>query len=354
MVRRLVHVVAWLIALTMPLAAEGVGPGGLDTDPTPVVAWVSRLPHAAANTLDRYEAPDDVASGFRTLLALMVRADWARAREAATRISYRLVALRHDDRWVVAAVDGSGKGLWPTVLVHEAPVADIVLQAPHPDFEPGTAEEAALLLVRLRARAAIIGGAHRCASRHLTACDGKTDVCGKGGRYRDSDAGHSTGTLYHAAHVAFAEAWRGSLAMSLHGMKEDRGGVRTALIISNGARAADPAEATAATRLRLRLEGVLGPPGSVVSCNWPADTGFAYRKLCGTTNVQGRHINGGADACRGGVEAGTGRFIHLEQDPSVLGRFRSGSAVEQDPFAAALVEALAAIIPSTASRALVE
>ena len=136
-------------------------------------------------------------------------------------------------------------------------------------------------------------------------------------------------------------------------MKEDNVGVRTSLIVSNGARAEDQAQQTTATRLRLALGSAIRQPGAVVSCNLAADAVHEFRKLCGYTNVQGRHVNGDADACRGSVEHGTGRFVHLEQDPNVLGAFAQGWArIDQQPFGAALIGAFTAVLPPASDQRL--
>ena len=41
-------------------------------------------------------------------------------------------------------------------------------------------------------------------------------------------------------------------------------------------------------------------------------------RTCGTSNTQGRHLNDSADACEEGAFAASGRFIHLEQNVSVI------------------------------------
>ena len=40
-------------------------------------------------------------------------------------------------------------------------------------------------------------------------------------------------------------------------------------------------------------------------------------RLCGTTNVQGRHLNGSAEPCVDAADAASGRFVHLEQSQSL-------------------------------------
>jgi hypothetical protein len=95
----------------------------------------------------------------------------------------------------------------------------------------------------------------------------------------------------------------------------------------------------------------MGEPGRVVSCNLPADEAYNYRKLCGFTNVQGRQVNGDADACRGSVDHGTGRFIHLEQDWSILRPYaRAWTHIGQQPVSKGFIDALASLVPPVPGR----
>lgn len=181
----------------------------------------------------------------------------------------------------------------------------------------------------------------------FSACDGRTEVCsGSLQAYRDSDAGHNLNNLFHAAHLALANRWPNSVVISLHGMKEDSEGVKTSLIVSNGARAADVEQKTAATKFRSAVAQMIGEAGMVVSCNVPADSIYNYRPLCGYTNVQGRHVNGDDNACHGSVEVGTGRFIHMEQDWSILQRYAEGwSGIDGDRVNSIFIEGFGSVLP---------
>lgn len=340
----------WTVSVA-PSPAQTSAPGDIETVEVPLAAWLASRAHALPDTLPDFAVPEARLSAFREFAGALAAAEWTKAQRLAGPLHYQLVAIRERNDWFVVASDDSGKGRDPTLVINVSPRRDLVVEAPHEPFERGTAEQAAVMLTVLGARAAIVSGAHRCASRSFTTCDGRTGVCNGLEDYRDSDPGHNTGTLFHAAHLAFSERWRNAIFMSLHGMKEDTNGVRTSLIISNGARNPDPEARTVATRLRLALEPSMGDPGRVVSCNVPADEVYNYRKLCGYTNVQGREVNGDADACRGSVDNGTGRFIHLEQDWSILRPYaRAWSRIDQQPSSKAFLEALAPLLPPVSSR----
>lgn len=310
----------------------------------PLIAWITAQKHAPADSLKNFETARSRRELFQALVAAMAGQDWAKARLLAQQLGYRL-GMFHEANSAVASDDS---GIDPIVIVNLNAARDVIVQAPHVPYERGTAEQAIVLLRDLRARAAIISGAHRCASRSFTMCNGMTSVCaGDAEGFRDSDVGHNTRTLFHLAHVVFAERWKNAVVISLHGMSKDHDGVVTSLIISNGIQANDAGGSTPATRLRYALAKAMNKPGRVVSCNVRADSKYNYRPLCGFTNVQGRHVNGDRDACRIGVTRGTGRFIHLEQDRSVLELyFEDWARINRYPIPAALSRSLSAIVPA--------
>jgi hypothetical protein len=339
---------AAMAAIGWPAFAQSLAPDGVEIVQLPLVAWVGSRDHALPNTLPDFAETDMRLATFRALTNALSAHDWTKAREIAPTVSYQIVALQEANTWFVVASDDSRTGRGPTLVVNAAPRRDVLFEAPHVPFELGTGEQAVILLRDLGGRAALVSGAHRCASRKFTSCDGKTAVCGSLEAYRDSDVGHHTGTFFNAAHVVFSERWSASIVVSLHGMKQDEGGT-TQMIISNGIRGDDNGQATAATKLRLTL-GRNAPAGTVVDCNYAPDEVFKYRKLCGFTNVQGRHVNGAVDACRRSVDTGTGRFVHLEQDWHVLRPYaQNWSRLDGNALAKAILDSFSTILPTAAN-----
>jgi len=325
-------------------------PTGIDVVDVPLVVWVASRQHATPETLQEFSTGSTRAVIFRSFVQVLAANDWAKASDLAKALAYELVAIRDREMWFVIASDDSKTGRDPTIVINTTPRREIILQAPHVPFETGTAEQAAILLRNLAGRAAIVSGAHRCASKTFTSCDGKTQVCNGMQSYRESDVGHNVRTLFHIAHVELAARWKRSIVVSLHGMKEDDTGVRTAIIISDGAHDKDPGEQAVATKLRLALDKNATHPGMVVSCNWPADDVYSYRKLCGYTNVQGRQVNGSTDVCRASVDKASGRFIHLEQDRSVLRPYaHNWPNIDKHAFSLGFIEAFAGVVPLVTS-----
>ncbi len=325
---------------------QQIPPAGIDVADVSLVAWVRSRQHATPETLQEFSTDTARAAMFRGFAQSLAANDWRKAVDLARALAYELVAIRDAEAWFVVASDNSKTGRDPTIVIHLTPARDVILQAPHVPFETGTAEQAMILLRKLAGRAAIVSGAHRCASRTFTLCDGKTEVCGGLQSYRESDAAHNVNSLYHIAHVELAERWKQSIVVSLHGMREDDVGIRTKVIISDGARDKDVSQQAVATKLRLALDKAATHAGMIVSCNWPGDDRYGYRKLCGYTNVQGRHVNNSADVCRASVDKATGRFVHLEQDRSILKPYaRNWPNIDKHEFSRGFIEAFAGVVP---------
>lgn len=184
--------------------------------------------------------------------------------------------------------------------------APLILEAPHPLFDTNTLEQSIDLFEALEARALIVSGTHRCAGTTSSGCDGTTSACGAPAPYLDSDAAHNLASMFSAAHVTLSGTFAEDVVASLHGFGQDGAS------ISDGT--TDDVDASAPSA---RLAAALAARfADVTSCNAGAGVPVEVR-LCGTTNTQGRHLNGSPNAC---LEPGTttrGRFIHLEQSRAV-------------------------------------
>jgi hypothetical protein len=287
---------------------------------------------------------------FGRLVTALATRNWEDARKLSSELRYKVATIQDSSGTYLGIYDPAGKDA--AVVLNLAPRRDVVFEAPHVPFEVGTAEEAVLLLQAVGARAALISGAHRCASLAFAGCSGTTEVCGRSEGYRDADVGHNPATLYEVAHEALTQLWPRSVAVSLHGMRDDLDGVKTSMVISSGAHGPDAGEALPATRLRTSLGRLPLPPGAVVSCNVPADAQYRFRKLCGFTNVQGRFSNHSADICSASAEIATGRFIHIEQDWSILQPFAEDwRNIDRYPAAVGLFEGFSAVASPIAAQA---
>jgi len=127
---------------------------------------------------------------------------------------------------------------------------------------------------------------------------------GDGLPYRESDQAHVTESVYHVAHELFADLFEDDVVLSLHGMAEDGASV------SDGS-SDDVTDDSLVAVLAAGLAAEF-PDEDITTCNdYPGAT--VELRLCGSTNAQGRYVNGSASPCDTEAEVATGRFVHLEQ-----------------------------------------
>ena len=288
---------------------------------TQIIPWISQQDRAGKVQIDDLAFSTKRAVALSNLLKALISGDEAAALTQGIQGGFNIFSFKREPGDIFGITDKERPDEGPTIILNPRATKDLIASAPHPINENGTFQQAVLLVTKTNIRAAVIAGAHRCASRTFVGCDGRTRTCGAYEAYRTSDVAHSPHSLFHVAHQVFAIAWPRSIILSLHGMRTDRKGVRTSVILSNGIKNTDVYKNTAATRLRVAMTNVFPDEGAVVSCNISADRQHNFRRLCGTTNVQGRMINGDDDVCHGSVYKGTGRFIHIEQDSKVRNLF---------------------------------
>ena len=189
-------------------------------------------------------------------------------------------------------------------------VLPLIAEAPHPRFESGTLDEAIALFGAHGARGLIVSGTHRCANEAPSGCDGTTSVCGASAPYRESDPAHEVGGIFQLAHRLLSEAFDADVVINLHGMSGSGASVSEGI---HGTSDVGAALVGVAEALALAF-----PEELVTTCTgWEGSTLLVDERLCGTTNVQGRHLNGSAEPCVDAADAASGRFVHLEQSQSL-------------------------------------
>lgn len=308
---------------------------------SPLVPWIGTRDRALPGSIETMRQAPATLDSFSAFVTALAGGDTKTALALQADLAYQLTRASFQGKDYLVAMDNSGAGLGPTVVLNPAATRELILEAPHATFELGSGEQATLLMARLGARAALIAGAHRCASKTASTCDGETAVCGTLAAYLDSDAAHADSSRFQAAHVALADSFPEAVVISLHGKRPDTTGARPEIIMSSGIDAPDPDHATAATQLRLALADFFQRPGAIINCNWPADDQFQHRPLCGYTNIQGRFVNKDTDVCHDSTKTGTGLFIHLEQNwPMLIPFHNDWPTIDTYAYYDALAEAL--------------
>lgn len=311
----------------------------------PLVESLRELPRAKPDTLDHMAVSEARSRAFAATLEAVIAGKMQMANETAASAGYRILPLAEDGHPMILLRENSERSVGPAVVISRKPDRDVILEAPHAIKDRGTGDQAAVLLLRLGGRAAIISGANRCAALSVSPCSGRTRVCGDGRRpYRSSDSAHNPNTLFHVAHRVLSQAWPKAIVLSLHGFSGR--GSPTLFVLSDGTRENRTGDPTVTGRLRDAIRLRLDDPASAVSCQDPADKKYDYRPLCARTNVQGRDLNGSQDVCGSDAIGSSGRFIHAEQQWRVRRPVvRDWRSADQDPRFNAITEALEEVLP---------
>ena len=299
------------VLLALALFCADAPPVAADADAGSVLEVLFDAPHRMADSLIDMPAIGPVEKPFTAALNAAVRGDLAAARQQAAAAGYEIIEKSEDGRAYVILMERDRAGIGPTVAIARNPVRDVVIEAPHPVIDRYSDREAAVLFLKLGARALVISGANRCAAKASSSCSGKTRVCGDGNNpYRSSDPAHNPATLFHTAHLYFSRQWPSSIVFQPHGFSNSGNSVW--FVISDGSREKRSGDALLTGRVRDGLRAALGDDRAV-SCQDPKDRDIKTRWLCATNTVQGRDLNGSGDACTVNAASASGRFLHIEQ-----------------------------------------
>jgi 3D (Asp-Asp-Asp) domain-containing protein len=206
---------------------------------------------------------------------------------------------------------------WGAYVFDPQPVRDIAISVPHPKADAHTETEGIEALVSLRARWLLLSGSHRCGSNTISPCtQGSSSSCSGG--HRSSDGSHganpSTPTVtntFQAAHEEIAKASTTTVVIQFHGNSS----CSANFVLSNGGNNYQVIPNGNVYRLKQSLAGV---SSNIQLCDHNPSAGEC--DMCGTTNLQGRFINGSLNnPCQTSAPAPTTveRFIHLEQSLSM-------------------------------------
>jgi len=216
---------------------------------------------------------------------------------------------------------------WGTIIYNPNWQRNLTLAVPHPLHDSKTPYEGIDFLQYMGARLFVIAGTHRCANDEASLCDGTTTVCSATSSsepYKVSDMAHNDSTVFQVVHEAMFEFSNQAWFLNIHGHAsndcED-------VFLSNG-RVDDPSTEMMALKDSLIANGVnaaYAGDGSVCG-------------LTGTSNTQGRYVNGSSDPCGTSNVNNSGRFFHIEQFTSIR--------ASQDKYRV-LLEEIAEMIPKT-------
>lgn len=335
---------AGAFSFALILAASLAQPAA-DDGKAALLEFLFDAPHRMADSLSDMPDIGPVEKPFTAALKAVVGGDIAAARKQAAAVGYEVIEKSADGRSYVILAERDRAGIGPTVAIARNPVRDVVIEAPHPIIDRYTDREAAVLFVELGARALILSGANRCAAKESSSCSGTTRVCGDGKNpYRTSDPAHNPATLFHTSHLYFTRAWANAIVFQPHGFKNSGNSVW--FVISDGTKEKRSGDKMLTGRVRDAVRAAVGKDRAV-SCQDPDDRSIQTRWLCATTTIQGRDLNGSANACRERANKSSGRFLHIEQTYDEV-RYGFGEDWENlpgHPGSAAILSALKKELP---------
>lgn len=313
-----------------PSAALAAACSAPDARNAPTIsAFVSSLQHGFAYTELTVDQVNAVTAATRALAA----GDLATAGQQAQLAGYAVAPLVTASGCYVLLqpTDAAPRGQ-ATLVYASSWDRDLVIEAPHVPEDHRSDEEAALLFVRLRAKAMMIAGAHRCAVATPSGCHVTTE-CNPSGIAIASDLAHSVLNAINAMHLYF----RTTDATILQVHTNFRADLNGDVLVSNGSTYVIPGTVADAFYAALRAPGI-----DVRSCNDPSAPAIRGA-FCGEANTEGLASNGAADQCLGRPSrtgaAGAHRFVHLEQNTARMDTL--------DTWAVRIGDALATAIPAT-------
>ena len=275
---------------------------------------ISSMPQEDGND---YKAPlvGELTTWTNCINAILVD-DITTARTQAALVNYRIVeytdtAIGNNDIFYVLEEEAVQSNYWGTyVFAQSADRPNLVLQAPHSDFDFNTGKQAIYSFVRLNNKALFLNGTHRCNHTTLSTCAGSTTVCNDGvsQKYRISDLAHNTETAFQKTTEIVYNTIDTSVFFQLHGFtKKDSDPY---VILGNGTD--NTPNVDYATQLKTALTA--------------EDNTLTFKlghlddwdRLLGTTNTQGRLINQSNNPCNQSAQDPSGRFLHIEQEKEKL------------------------------------
>jgi hypothetical protein len=257
-------------------------------------------PNAASRTLWR-EIIDHILSG-----------EYANAHTKALTKNYQVVLFTDTAspnspvHIVLERTTTSTSRYWGTFVFSALPLRPhLVIQSPHPRYDLNTGYQSMRVYQHAAAHALFVSGAHRCNGVSASPCDGTTSVCGESAAYRYSEQCHVVKSTFQITTEAMMDDDPALLVVQPHGFAKQSGDPD--LIISNGT-SYSPSGVDYAVAIRDAFQSVdptLTDKVGHIDLEWT--------RLLGTTNTQGRLMNGSADPCETAATSASGQFVHIEQ-----------------------------------------
>ena len=305
----------FLLIILLFLAEISFGQISLDGDIEKYFEnFYSSMP--AGNFTNEYQSPS--ASQlyiWENAVKNIMEYNFSSAQEFAAQIGYQVIAFTDTtlspERTLYILERNNSNNHWGIFIFNpSASRPRFVLQCPHPRNDTNTGFEGVLIFKEANAGAIFVSGTHRCNSTVYSSCSGTTTTCSATSEpYRISDHAHYTESTFQKTTEVMLQYIPELIVIHLHGFA--KGSTDPDLIMGNG-RYIYPTGTDYLVLLRENFK-ILDP-----TLTYKISHVDNWTRLAGTTNVQGRLINGNDNPCANNNNVPNGRFLHIEQAYSKL------------------------------------
>ena len=206
--------------------------------------------------------------------------------------------------------------------------------APHPVEDNGTGALAVKVFQSIKAKFLYISSISRCATKFESECSGKTSICGELGAYRISDFAHHEQNFLHALTIAFEKKYKQAVQIQIHacGEKNCPTNEKNNIIsrISGGGKI-EMTKDSYPNLLAQNMKKIIRERSlnaKVLSCNLKGEESY---KLCASTNLQGRLLNGVlSNTCKDKASNFKNRFLHIETNYDLRNKIRNDDKINED------------------------
>jgi murein DD-endopeptidase MepM/ murein hydrolase activator NlpD len=261
---------------------------------------------------DEYQVPTTSGlSIWGNSITKLIQGQYAAANDTAALIGYRVLEYTDNTTipnklFYVLEKTTSSTNYWGMFVYNPYPVrSKLFIQSPHPKFDLKTGQQGFYIFKNVGARAYFTSGTHRCNSSFFSSCSGTTDACGTGENFRKSDQPHNVdGTLQKATEI-LKNNISNLVIIQNHGFSKGTGDPD--VIMGNGT-----TSYPTGTDYLVNLKNNLFSIDNTLTFK-VAHIDIGWTTNIGTTNTQGRLLNGSSSPCNQNVSTPNGRFLHIEQ-----------------------------------------
>jgi hypothetical protein len=277
---------------------------------TYVDSVISSMPGSGTN---QYIIPtSSQGTKWESVISKIISRNYSDANKTASSLGYRVVlftdVIAPSRTYAVLEKKTTASNYWGTYIFNStAQRSNLVIQSPHPRYDTNTDKEGFYIFKNVSAYAFCLAGTHRCNSSTFSTCSGTTDACGTTEAYRISDIAHEVSGMFQHTTKQILSAKPSGVFIQVHGFAKGSGDPD--VILGNGT---NSVPSSPNTDYLLNLKNNLYAVDNSLTFK-VAHVDVSWTKLTGTTNTQGRYINGVSSPCNTAASTPNGRFLHMEQ-----------------------------------------